>query len=105
MIYKLYPTAQVIHRIGGLEIQAPPVKRCTLVIHRIGGLEICRVCEDSTSSVIHRIGGLEKVKQRYIILVSVIHRIGGLETNIVTFKGTDGCYTPHRWLRNLFRQF
>ena len=54
-----FPAPEVIHRVGGLEVDPVGKQIVELVIHRVGGLEAFERFAARCRTVIHRVGGLE----------------------------------------------
>ena len=58
------PYAEVIRRVGGLEVRVWPIPTTINVIRRVGGLEVYASNAEKFGEVIRRVGGLEVFKRR-----------------------------------------
>ena len=73
------PYAEVIRRVGGLEVADWLYRFVAVVIRRVGGLEARADDHINMHEVIRRVGGLEVRVWPIPTTINVIRRVGGLE--------------------------
>ena len=91
--------AVVIRRVGGLEARADDHINMHEVIRRVGGLEVSRSSSSSHSCVIRRVGGLEVYASNAEKFGEVIRRVGGLKMfHHAHFSRSSAILPPGHWL-------
>ena len=93
------PYAEVIRRVGGLEVADWLYRFVAVVIRRVGGLEVRVWPIPTTINVIRRVGGLEVYASNAEKFGEVIRRVGGLKMfHHAHFSRSSAILPPGHWL-------
>ena len=93
------PYAEVIRRVGGLEVADWLYRFVAVVIRRVGGLEARADDHINMHEVIRRVGGLEVYASNAEKFGEVIRRVGGLKMfHHAHFSRSSAILPPGHWL-------